>query len=145
MMKILLGSVIHLLFLLSFLQAEDPIKVSFEDLKSLSSNQEIVIRGFLYKSADHRWILASEPNVKSCCIGHSHLAEKQITLDGEFNEYEISQVIEVKGIWQHHPSYKLFQAQLVPTKRPYAQLMAIFLGFMMLVAFIGFLRRKRVC
>lgn len=48
-------------------------------IKKLSSfhNQEIQIRGFLYQTED-QWILASKPNLKSCCVGSQGDITQQI-------------------------------------------------------------------
>lgn len=54
-------------------------KVLPEKLSS-ANGQRICIRGFLYQKADKAWILASEPNVKSCCLGSQNKEAEQILI-----------------------------------------------------------------
>ncbi len=47
----------------------EPVSISFLDLENvnLHHNKTVQIKGFLYKEP-HHLILASEPNLKSCCL-----------------------------------------------------------------------------
>ena len=55
------------------------------------------IRGFIYKSPDNEWVLAEEPDLKSCCLGK----EGQIYLHGDYT---------VQGTLQNG---HLYDAQLI--------------------------------
>lgn len=62
------------------------------------SHQKVRIRGFIFKSDSGEWILAAEPNLKSCCVGSRERANQQIVILGEVGEIGMSgQVIDVEG------------------------------------------------
>src|ERR1700721_3140065 len=46
--------------------------------------KEIQISGFLYQKESGKWILASQPNLKSCCIGSRDRIFQQIALADDF-------------------------------------------------------------
>lgn len=46
--------------------------------------QQVKIRGFLYSVQEGKWVLAAEPNLKSCCIGSSNKIAQQLIVSGEF-------------------------------------------------------------
>lgn len=107
---------LFLLFLSCRLHA-DPI--SFSDLQNLSTNENVQIRGFLYETHDKKLILASTPNIKSCCIEKLDYQiyvfglsvtpplRNAITLEGKLsisNEFGIRR-------------YQLDNATLIPEKR----------------------------
>lgn len=63
--------------------AEIPLR-TFAELDLIKLDQQIIsIRGFLYKTADQQWILAADPDLKSCCVGAKNKARRQIYLEGE--------------------------------------------------------------
>jgi hypothetical protein len=77
------------MFSVSFLFTEEiPEKYSFFELKTLTQRESetfdklIQIRGFLYESPEYGLILASEPNLKSCCLGGPLKKEKQLLVEG---------------------------------------------------------------
>lgn len=88
--------------------------------------QEIEIRGFLYQATDGRWLLAEEPNLKTCCVGASHQATRQVTLHGEGDSFPIGFAVTVQGILHHHPRYladgslkslyEMHQPRILPTE-----------------------------
>ncbi|MCH9611226.1 MAG: hypothetical protein S4CHLAM81_13970 [Chlamydiales bacterium] len=55
-------------------------------------------KGFIYKTDSGQWVLASEPNLKSCCLGK----EGQLILEGnqQFNRCAPYRVYTVKGTLQ---------------------------------------------
>lgn len=99
--------------LFGFLDAE-PIPVSFQMLKDLDSSkmdtaslvdQEITIRGFLYQDVNQKWILASEPNLKTCCVGSEKKVKQQIVLSGTFAKQLLGQAVTLNGIFTIEPQY----------------------------------------
>lgn len=80
---------------------KEPISITFDQLdqgfsfwqvnKSLSEkvealqNQTVQIRGFLYHKLDEEgmWVLAAEPNLKSCCVGNKDKAGRQLIVNGD--------------------------------------------------------------
>lgn len=65
--------------------------------------RKVKIRGFLYSKGKNEWVLAADPNLKTCCIGSKEKATQQIFLDGKFSEKLVNQVIEVEGILNFDP------------------------------------------
>lgn len=70
--------------------------INFADLSDFQ-NQEVEIRGFVYLSEKKEWILAEEPNLKSCCVGSESKANKQVMLPGVKDELPKYQVLQFKG------------------------------------------------
>ena len=66
-------------------------KAKFYDL------QEITVRGFLYQTSEGQWILSTEPNLKTCCVGSKQKAHKQIALEKSFEGIKADHVIALKG------------------------------------------------
>ena len=126
---------IQLLFLpFCYGNENEPISVSFENLSELSSSKEIRIRGFLYQSREGQWILAPEPNLKSCCIGSSHQAAKQIILSGNYNKKKINEVIAVEGSLTREDSrYYLKGEKLIESKKNH---LWIYIGALIVFIFI---------
>jgi hypothetical protein len=99
-MRLLLFSV---LLFSSQISAVSPTEISFQDDLALYHQQEIKIRGFLYQTDDARWILASTPDLKSCCVGsHSKIAH-QIVVSGDFDHLSTSQAVTLQGKFVREP------------------------------------------
>lgn len=89
-------SFIFTVFCFSLLFAEKiPTQCTFFTLESIQKrNAEknivngtlIEIRGFLYRSADSKKVLAAEPNLKSCCIGSTSKRHRQLLLEGNIDD-----------------------------------------------------------
>lgn len=56
-----------------------PIGSLLKDSKEFEG-QTISVRGFLYQISDGSWILASEPNLRTCCIEKKQRLSRQIYL-----------------------------------------------------------------
>ncbi len=69
---------------------------------TLFHQHEVEVRGFLYQSADQRWILASEPNLKVCCMGAPSKISQQIFLSGKAL-VPSNQAVTVRGLFQVDP------------------------------------------
>ena len=50
-------------------------------------------RGFVYQTESGEWVLATEPDLKSCCLGK----KGQIYLDGDFSRCQSHQAYTLKG------------------------------------------------
>lgn len=63
-------------------------------------DQEVEIRGFLYQYArdgHSRWVLASEPNVKTCCLGAHTKKFQQIEVTGISQPPISAQSVTLRG------------------------------------------------
>lgn len=70
-----------------------------EQMISYHEGQRIRLRGFIYKTADGEFIIAPEPNLKSCCLHKSHLIylkSNQLTVS-ENIPMEIEGSLELNG------------------------------------------------
>ncbi len=85
--------------------------LSQEGIASLHSkyskwnNQTVTIRGFLYQSEDGRWILASSPNLKTCCVGHAAKVVTQVSVHGNSLESSPDRVIALNGTFVIEPTF----------------------------------------
>lgn len=80
-------------------------------------SQQVTIRGFLYL-ADDAWILASEPNLKSCCVGASNKRGLQLVVQGSLPKESATTALLVQGNFKITPGslqsfYTLEQAFIV--------------------------------
>lgn len=69
------------------------------------NNSRVTIRGFLYQSQEGRWILASSPNLKTCCVGHASKAIKQVTVHGGTLAASPDRVIALSGTFIVEPAF----------------------------------------
>jgi hypothetical protein len=90
-------------------------EITLEHL-SKSIGEEVQVRGFLYCDADHRFILASTPNLKTCCLLSPQNQKNQLLVHGDFSSIDSTKVVLLKGILQTEPQglYLLTNAELVP-------------------------------
>ncbi len=66
------------------------------------NGKRVKIRGFLYSNQKNEWILSSEPNLKSCCVGSKEKAKQQIFLiDAEIDKHLNNLISEVEGIFKY--------------------------------------------
>lgn len=74
-------------------------------------DQQVMIRGFLYSAGDEAWILASEPNLKSCCVGASGKRGLQLAVTGSLPKEPPATALLVQGTLKVTPgSLKSFYA-----------------------------------
>jgi formylglycine-generating enzyme required for sulfatase activity len=128
-------------------RAEPPISVRFDQLRKLGStydHREIRIRGFLYQSTKGEWILAEEPNLKTCCIGSPNKAHAQIHLNKGFEGVVSSLPVLIKGTFftlvsGNASGYRIEKAEVIfEEKRQGASWMTFFfLALSALVSYIG--------
>lgn len=89
---------------------------STRELPHSFSNQYVVLRGFLYKN-EKNWVLAGEPNLKSCCIGNNSKKGGQLAVFGTLPQDPLLNVVKIKG--QLHVSensdffYTLYDAAIL--------------------------------
>ena len=72
---------------------ESPLYLSFQELERRVGEGEgslaeidgstIQIRGFLYTANGGQTVLASEPNLKTCCVGSEAKRKKQVAVHGD--------------------------------------------------------------
>lgn len=116
--SILLASILNLLcFCYAF--AEEIYPLTFDQLgtPALSNveNKQVRIRGFLYQNAQGEWILASQPNLKSCCVGTPSKFHQQIFISNHLSPASTAYVSTIEGIFRIHSHnlYRLEQAYLI--------------------------------
>ncbi|PJD97289.1 MAG: hypothetical protein CK425_04010 [Parachlamydia sp.] len=92
---------------------------TFYELSQIQNTPKpIKIRGFLYQTSDKQWVLAAEPNLKSCCIGKKFA--QQIFLDKFQTPSSFHAVVEMTGLLTVETSssgqkiYVLKNAALLP-------------------------------
>jgi hypothetical protein len=88
--------------------------------------QQVNIRGFLYPAQNEKWILASEPDLKSCCVGSETKIMKQIYVVGNIPKETSNFVVALQGQFHINPEknaegkvvslYQLTQALIAPEK-----------------------------
>lgn len=105
--------------------------------KAISMDQKAVeIRGFLYEDQDGQKILATEPNLKTCCLGKKN---SQIFVDGSISS-RASIATTLQGILEVDRNLKikrLSQAQVVEKNfHSFSILIPFFLLFFGLAIFL---------
>lgn len=68
----------------------------------------VELKGFLYPLDQNEWILASEPNLKSCCIGSITKNSSQITLVGDFSRFSTHTPLTCRGVFHFSENGKYF-------------------------------------
>lgn len=93
-------------------------KLSFSDLASSKisekEGQTVIIRGFLYQEISGQYILASEPNLKSCCVGNAQNSNRQIAVLGSLPKQLPKSAITVKGVFSAESKFLLKDAEVLP-------------------------------
>lgn len=89
------------------------LSISFDLLEKHASSgfsrkydgKEVKIRGFGYQAEDGRYVLASQPNLKSCCVGASRKIHQQIILKGSIPDIPRNKAVTVLGSFATDPTY----------------------------------------
>lgn len=125
----------------------DPQELTFDDLILLdkSFNQPVEIRGFLYQQPNEQWILASQPNLKSCCLDNEKVVGTRLNVSWRSMPQASSLAVLLSGdlhidSQDSKKAYQLENAEILPQANfswPYA----ILLGCL-LAASITFLLKK---
>lgn len=159
------------LFLISVIHAEIPT-LSFQHLEGLVDhlspeaatlhlersllgfhNHEIRMRGFLYLNKDGQWVLSSESNLRTCCVGSAKKISQQVVLkDLEILEAP-TKVVTVEGhfaimpLWDQQGTltqlYVLQKTHLLHDEFPYTSIALAGVG-VGAAAFLCLLMRKKV-
>jgi hypothetical protein len=61
-------------------------------------NQEVIVRGFIYSLNANEWILSSEPNLKTCCIGSPQKMKNQLFFKSVLKNISSNQVVSIQGM-----------------------------------------------
>lgn len=85
---------------------KDPVK--FKEKAEKFDNTTIQVKGFLYRDEHETWVLSSEPNLKSCCVGKGEKGNKQILLGADFSGIKTQFPLTLEGTFrlndrQFHP------------------------------------------
>lgn len=120
------------ILLLSFgLNAEQFHEIAFADLASekiLSyENQRVRMRGFLYRASDDRLILASQPDLKSCCVGKQ---KEHVIVEGHLEPQRNAVLVE--GIFVIEGNFILKEVHLVESKINWIFWMLIVFSFVVI-------------
>ena len=83
-------------------ETEPPLSHSLWDYH----DQLIEIRGFFYSIDDSKGILASQPDLKSCCVAAPSKISQQLFLQGDLVNLPHQRAVTVKGIFKIHPVYE---------------------------------------
>lgn len=99
----------------------NPVYLSFDDLadeEKLSGLQDspVRMRGFLHDGGANNWVLASQPDVKTCCLGKKESIQ-HIVVHGDLANISRELAINLEGILTAHPnSYVIMKAVVVQDK-----------------------------
>lgn len=102
------------------------LQSSFDSLAALH-NQEVKIRGFLYETPEGKWILAAQPNLKTCCLGSQQKLSQQIFIEKSLGSKMDNKVpVNIQGrflinpIWDNQNKltqlYQIKEAVILPEK-----------------------------
>jgi hypothetical protein len=102
---------------------------SIEKAFLLYHDREIKVSGFLYRDQAGHWILSSEPNLKTCCVGTARKMWEQIIVAGNIEETAKGQVYALEGklvvdpLWQDSELkriYRLDEARIVSDSKSFS-------------------------
>ncbi|MGA8164071.1 MAG: hypothetical protein WB791_03480 [Waddliaceae bacterium] len=108
------------------LHGERSISLTFSDLAHASEhhNQWIHIRGFLYRRENGDWMIAKEPDLKTCCLGSRKKLFDQMPIYGDLRAGPHKHAVTVMGrldalpTWDHEGKlvdlFHLKEAKILP-------------------------------
>ena len=77
-----------------------------------SDGRQVFVRGFCYQTPEYEWILSTQPDLKTCCIGTPKGVRREIflefpseTLLNSLNVQGAGQVVQVMGTFHIKPEY----------------------------------------
>ncbi len=88
---------LFLLFIFYVLPACAEVKLTLDNLAEGPHQQTVTVRGFLYQTSSGNWVLASDPGLKSCCIGAQNRVERQIFIEGNVGSPTPGRVYTLEG------------------------------------------------
>lgn len=112
--------------------------VTFQDLKEGREDGPVAMRGFLYEGKEGERVLASQPNLKSCCIDKEPV---QIIVEGDMESVNSSRVVFLQGDLKNEEpkKYRLRKAKVVNDEHASHTWMVVGLGVVMVgIAFVFF-------
>jgi len=109
-------------------------------ITSQAENQEVQVRGFLYRADDGEWVLSDQPGLKCCCV---HKQKHKIIVDGLSDFEESCRPVVVRGVLRMQSGQMLLtESALVSESLPWWGLFPVV--FIIIVAAGGlWLWRKR--
>jgi hypothetical protein len=91
--------------------------MEWDHLVRAKEGEQLTLKGFLYPAHDWEgcWILASEPNLKKCCVGSPDKHKGQVILEGDFSRYSADLPLQVKGRvhFASNGAYLLSEAEVI--------------------------------
>lgn len=78
--------------------AEEWLKKPTDFLEERYEAKECCLRGFVHCDEQGTWSLASQPSLRSCCIGERPLATLRVELDHSLDEDLIGKIATLKGV-----------------------------------------------
>jgi hypothetical protein len=139
LMTLWLASSLTLPFAQLAQQEEDPLRAATVESYH---NRQVTVRGFLYQTPDNRWVLSSEPNLKSCCIGTGERRARQILLPPDLLGLITQQPVTVKGVALPSSSYLLeLKEATVDESSPHTAW--VYTGVVLLLSFSAVLLFKK--
>lgn len=115
-----------------------------DDMQSYDGKR-VLMRGFLFQN-EAGWILSSEPNLKSCCIGSKEKASQQMSIDGVYDHSLINHIAEIEGSFINrrleNGMYALKDAKLRVKKQSNGWIyIGLMLGFVLMIFY--YISRKK--